>query len=76
MIKTEQSNSVNLRKTIKKIRRKKKEKLFRSSSQHNLWSSNLGSDILISRSGQAKIDNLQSCRTLVDCDFIVFQVNS
>ncbi|MFM2311223.1 MAG: hypothetical protein RLZZ04_499 [Cyanobacteriota bacterium] len=72
MIKTGQSNSVNLRKTIKKIRRKKKEKFFQSSSQNNLCSSNLGSDILISRSGQAKIDNLESCQTLIDCDFIVF----
>lgn len=72
MIKTGRSNSVNLRKTIKKISRKQKEKFFQSSSQNNLCSSNLGGDILISSSGQAKIDNLASCRTLVDCDFIVF----
>lgn len=72
MIKTGRSNSVDLRETIKKIRFKKKEKIFPSSSQNNLCSSNLGSDILVSRSGQAKIDNLASCRTLVDCDFIVF----
>jgi hypothetical protein len=72
MIKTGRSNSINLQKTIKKISRKQKEKLFQNSFRNNHCHSYLGSDIFISRSGQAKIDNLASCRTLVDCDFIVF----
>jgi hypothetical protein len=72
MIKTGRSNSVNLRKTVKKISRKKKEKFCQSSPRNSFGSCNLGGDILINPSGQAKIDNLASCRTLVDCDFIVF----
>ncbi len=35
-------------------------------------SKNLGRDMIISASGQVKIDNLESCRNLVSSDFIVF----
>ena len=35
-------------------------------------SNNSGRDMIISASGQVKIDNLESCRNLVSSDFIVF----
>lgn len=80
MIKAWQSHNASHQKTIKKIKShrftiflgQKKENFFRSISQNNIRSSNSGNDIFLSPSGQVKIDNLASCRTLGCCDFIVF----
>lgn len=38
----------------------------------NFISNNFSNDIFISRSGLAKIDNLDSCLKLVSSDFIIF----
>ena len=72
MIKTFQSHNASHQKTSEKIISQKKENFSHSSSQNNIRLSNLGNDIFISRSGQVKIDNLDSCRNLGGCDFIVF----
>ena len=72
MIKTFQSHNASYQKTSEKIISQKKENFSHSSSQNNIRLSNLGNDIFISRSGQVKIDNLDSCRNLGGCDFIVF----
>ena len=40
--------------------------------QNTMHPNNLYNDIVISRSGQAKIKNLNSCLDLNDDDFIVF----
>lgn len=72
MIKIWQSHHTNHRKTTEKITSQKQENISSSSFQKNIRSSNLGGDILVSRSGQVKIDNLDSCRNLDNCDLIVF----
>ncbi|MDJ0741979.1 MAG: hypothetical protein QNJ32_01320 [Xenococcaceae cyanobacterium MO_167.B27] len=56
----------------RKVDSKKKQKRFKGSSKDNILYGNFGNDILISRSGQAKIDNLDSCLNLERSDFIVF----
>lgn len=66
MIKVEQSNSTNIKKIIKN------KEIAKNSFQLNALSKCLGNDIFVSYSGQAKIDNLDSCLSLDDCDFIVF----
>ena len=72
MISTCRSDDVYHQKTIGKITGQKNENFSQSSFQNNTRSSSLRNDIFVSRSGQAKINNLNSCRTLGDCDFIVF----
>ena len=78
MIKTRKINSIEgfleLFKSwnFSKVDNKQKKKLFKDSSKHNILSGNLGNDIFLSRSGQVKIDNLDSCLNLVRSDFIVF----
>lgn len=68
MIRIWHSNSAS----DKKIKSEKLKRTSQSSSQKNIRSNNLGNDIFVSRSGQAKIDNLDSCLSLCSCDFIVF----
>ena len=72
MIKTWQSHLTNVQKKISKITSQKKAKIFRIISQNNIRPSNLSDDMFVSRSGQVKINNLDSCRTFNSCDFIVF----
>ena len=71
MIKTGRNNSANLSKAIAKIRNKKKEKSYQSSHQ-NVCTNSLGNDIVVSPAGQFKIDNLTSCLSLDESDFIIF----
>lgn len=40
--------------------------------QDNIISANFGNEIILSPSGQTKIDNLNSCLSLVRSDFILF----
>ena len=66
-----QNNSV-YRKTTKKIKRQKKENISQSGSQSNIYPNNLGNDIFVSRSGQGKIGDFDSCLNLDERDFIIF----
>ncbi len=50
----------------------KPEKRLKYAVEDNLLSANFGNEIILSSSGQAKVDNLNSCLTLVSSDFIVF----
>ena len=70
MSKIRRSNSSDPRKINQKIESQKKE--IASNVQNNICPNNLNNDILISRSGQVKINNLYSCLELDDDDFIVF----
>ena len=78
MIKTRTSNKIDRffgffkYWNFRKVESKKKEETFKSNSQNNIVSGYLGNDIFISRAGQVKIDNLDSCLNLVRSDFIVF----
>ena len=65
-----QSNSSDRGKINQKIDTQKKE--ISPNVQNNIHLNNLNNDILISRSGLAKINNLGSCLELDDDDFIVF----
>ncbi len=56
----------------RKVNSKEKEKRFLRSSKDSILSGNFSNDILISSSGQLKIDNLESCLNLVGTDFIIF----
>ncbi|MGK7952475.1 MAG: hypothetical protein AB4368_27730 [Xenococcaceae cyanobacterium] len=53
-------------------KRSTQEKTLKTSSHNNVISVNFGREILISRSGQLKLENLESCLELVSSDFIVF----
>jgi hypothetical protein len=55
----------------KKNNTKEKKKLFKDSSEDKN-ATNSSQEIILSNSGQTKIDNLNSCLDLNDCDFIVF----
>lgn len=57
---------------FKNNKRSTQEKRLKTSSHNNVISINFGREILISRSGQLKLDNLESCLELVSSDFIVF----
>ena len=59
-------------KNSKNKKRSTKEKRLKTSSHNNIISINFGREILISRSGQLKLENLESCLELVNRDFIVF----
>ncbi len=72
MIKTWQSHRTNVQKKISKITSQTKKNIFQIISQNNIRPSHLGDDMFISRSGQVKINNLDSCRIFNSCDFIVF----
>ncbi|MGL4883784.1 MAG: hypothetical protein ACRC8K_22405, partial [Waterburya sp.] len=52
---------------------KEKEKLLKSSFDTQIVTNNSDKEMIISCSGQAKIDNLESCLDLDDCDFIIFK---
>jgi hypothetical protein len=52
---------------------KEKEKLLKSSFDTQIVTNNSDNEMIISCSGQAKIDNLDSCLDLDDCDFIFFK---
>lgn len=56
----------------KKIKINSKKKAVKNTSPNNIPANHIGNDIFVSRSGQAKIDNLDSCLSLCSCDFIVF----
>jgi hypothetical protein len=56
----------------KKINIKDQDKVFKSSFNEQIINNNSSKEIIISHSGQAKIDNLNSCLDLDDCDFINF----
>ena len=52
--------------------RRSKGKTFKYHFSDNIISANFGNDIILSPSGQAKMDSLNSCLSLVRSDFIVF----
>jgi hypothetical protein len=54
------------------INTKEKEKVFQSSLRTQIIIGNSDKEMIVSCSGQAKIDNLDSCLDLDDCDFIIF----
>lgn len=66
MIKIRQSNGANIKKIINKIKKRS------NSVQGNIHPKYPTNDIFVSRSGQAKIGNLNSCLNLDERDFIVF----
>ena len=70
MSKIRRSNSSDRGKINQKIDTQKKE--ISPNVQNNIYLNNLNNDILISRSGLAKINNLDSCLKFDDDDFIVF----
>ena len=74
MVKAWQSDNTNHQTTNAKTKTKtqEKENLPSSVAQNNIRPGYLSNDIFISRSGQVKINNLDSCQTLSCCDFIVF----
>ena len=72
MVKTWQSDNTNHQTTNEKTKTQEKENLPSSVAQNNIRPGYLSNDIFISRSGQVKINNLDSCRTLSCYDFIVF----
>lgn len=79
MTKTRRNNSIDLKKAmplasfaIAKIRNRKRKKILQSIHEHGLGAAVLGDDIIISPSGQSKIDSLASCLSLKKSDFIVF----
>ena len=72
MVKTWQSDNTNHQKTNEKTKTQGKENLPSSVAQNNIRPGYLSNDIFISRSGQVKINNLDSCRTLSCYDFVVF----
>ena len=49
-----------------------REKNLKYRFQNNIISANFGNEIILSPSGQAKMDSLNSCLSLVRNDFIVF----
>lgn len=49
-----------------------REKVLKYPFQDNIISANFGNEIILNSSGQAKVDNLNSCLTFVRSDFIVF----
>ena len=72
MIKTWQNARTNIQKKISTITSQTKKNVFQTISQNNIRPSNLGNDMFVSRSGQVKINNLDSCRTFNSCDLIIF----
>lgn len=72
MIKTAPNNRTSIQEKISKITNQTKKNIFQIISQNSIRPSNLSNDIFISRSGQIKINSLDSCRSLDSCDFIVF----
>ena len=78
MVKTYKSNNIDQALDFfqfwnrRKVKNKKQKEAFKSNSQNNLVSDYLSNDIILSCSGQVKIENLDSCLNLVRSDFIVF----
>ena len=78
MVKTYKSNNIDQALDLfqfwnrRKVKNKKQKEAFKSNSQNNLVSDYLSNDIILSCSGQVKIENLDSCLNLVRSDFIVF----
>ncbi len=56
----------------RKVDSKGKQKKFKCNFKDNILYHKFSNDILISRSGQVKIDNLDSCLNFERDDFIVF----
>ena len=65
-----QNHSGDRHKLKKQIKSQEENSL--NSPLKNNRSDSLGEEILVSRSGQVKVDNLDSCLNLNDDDFIVF----
>lgn len=57
---------------LRKVTNKAKKRTVKGSSRERIFSDYVSNDIFISRSGQVKIDNLDSCQKLVSSDFVVF----
>lgn len=72
MFRTWQSDNTNHQTTKEETKTQEKENLPSSVAPNNIRPGYLSNDIFISRSGQVKINNLDSCRTLSCYDFIVF----
>lgn len=64
-----QNHSGDRHKTKKKV---KNQENSSNSPLKDTRSESSGEEILVSRSGQVKVDNLDSCLNLNDDDFIVF----
>ena len=56
----------------RKVNSKEKQKRFLRRCKDTILYGNFSNDILISSSGQVKIENLESCLNLVSTDFIIF----
>ncbi len=56
----------------RQIKQKNRAKTSKYCSQNNMISANCGNEVVLSSSGQKKIDNLASCLSLVKSDFIIF----
>lgn len=54
------------------VKQKHQVKTSKYCCRNNIVSSNCGNDIIVSSSGQKKIDNFASCLSLVNSDFIIF----
>lgn len=72
MIKTSPNNRTSIQNRISKITNQTTKNIYRIIAQNIIRPSNVSNDMFVSRSGQVKINSLDSCRTLDSCDFIVF----
>ena len=78
MVKTITSNTIERfleffkSQSFRKVESRAKKRTLKGSSRERILSGYVSNDIFISRSGQVKIDNLDSCQKLVSTDFVVF----
>ncbi|MDJ0680391.1 MAG: hypothetical protein QNJ18_11060 [Xenococcaceae cyanobacterium MO_167.B52] len=74
MIKFWQRNPENCTKDeiLSQKRNTSTRKTLKYRSPNNILFVNFSNDIILSPSGQAKIDNSNSCRSLLRSDFIIF----
>ena len=56
----------------KLVKKKNQKNTSKYCSQNHLFSGNCCNEIILSHSGQEKIDNFASCLSLVNNDFIIF----
>ena len=54
------------------VKKKNQAKTSKYCSRNNIVARNFGNEIVLSASGQKKIDNFASCLSLVKSDFIIF----